>query len=323
MNDEASGGARGLLFQHGVFRAMACENELRIYAADAHTGRRAIEAAVAEVRRIETTYSRYREDSVVTRINRASGGAPIAVDAETALLLNHGAACHALSQGLFDLTSGVLRRVWDFKSGIPPRPEALAGVMPLIGWDKVEWDGSGIRLKKLGMEIDFGGIGKEYAVDRAAATLHALGIEHGIVNLGGDLRVLGPHPDGSPWQIHILNPRETTRFVATIGLLQGSLATSGDYQRFFDYQGRRYCHILNPLTGQPAGHWQSATTISNLCLDAGSISTIAMLLEDRAIDFLTARGERYLLVDGAGAIHRSDQPPTAQAPKPGGGRDSA
>lgn len=287
------------------FEAMACENEIRFYADDEQMAHASAGKAIAEVRRIERSYSRYREDSIISHINRMSGQSAITVDEETAFLLKHAASCHHLSHGLFDITSGVLRRVWNFRSGVPPSPQAIAATLPLIGWDKIEWDGSHIRLAHAGMEIDFGGIGKEYAVDRATAILQTCGITSGVVNLGGDVRVLGPHPDGSPWHIHISHPRQPGAILTTIDLAQGALTTSGDYQRFFDFDGKRYCHILNPHTGQPVAYWQSATIIAPLCLDAGSLSTMAMLLESTALSFLAERQASFLLIDQQGKVHHS------------------
>lgn len=292
-----------MIFHRALFKAMACDCEIQLYAKDSVRGRTAIDAAIAEVRRIEVSYSRYLPDSVVSRINRMSGLDAVAVDEETAGLLGHADACHEISHGLFDITSGVLRRAWDFRGGLVPSEVALAAILPLVGWDKVEWDGSHIRLARLGMEIDFGGIGKEYAVDRAAASLHAYDIHNAIVNLGGDVRALGPHADGTPWDVHISHPREPGSILTTLSLDCGALATSGDYQRYFIHEGRHYCHILNPLTGMPVTTWQSATIISALSIDSGSIATIAMLLEAKALEFLDAREERYLLVDGSGDVH--------------------
>lgn len=279
------------------FKAMACDNQLQLYVADRQLGERAAKRVIEEVGRIEAKYSRYRADSVLSRINRSSGSAPVEIDDETVDLLRHANACFELSNGLFDITSGVLRRAWDFKSTMPPREDALREILPLIGWNKVEVTGSSVFLPVPGMEIDFGGIGKEYAVDRACALLQSLGIKSGLVSLGGDVRVVGPRPDGSGWPIYIAHPRKPGVVLGAMPLSLGSLATSGDYMRYFDFEGRRYCHVLNPTTGQPTQTWQSVTVVSALCIDAGSITTIAMLLEDRAEAFLRSRNENALLVD--------------------------
>src|SRR5437868_10933338 len=153
------------------FRAMAAEHEMQLYAETATDAQQAASAAIADIARIEGKYSRYRDDSVATRINRAAGTFPTAIDGETHALLKYADRCFQLSAGRFDITSGALRRVWNFTSATAtvPSSAALAAAKKLIGWQRVEWDRDSIRLPEAGMEIDFGGIGKEYAADRAAA----------------------------------------------------------------------------------------------------------------------------------------------------------
>ena len=288
-----------------TFRAMASDNELQLFAEDEARAREAAAAAIADVARIEAKYSRYRDDSETTRINRAAGGAPVAIDAETAALLSYADRCFSLSAGLFDITSGALRRVWDFRR-VPPRlPQApaLESALALVGWSAVEWDARTIRLPRSGMEIDFGGIGKEYAADRVATIAIERGIAHGLVNLGGDVRVIGPRPDGAPWRIGIRHPRKEGVPAAAVMLESGAVATSGDYERYVEIDGRRYCHILNPRTGMPVSHWQSVSVIAPLCIVAGSCSTIAMLREAEAEAFLREQGFPYVAVAADGSLH--------------------
>ena len=283
---------------------MAAEHELMLWSDDADRAARAAAAAVADVLRIEAKYSRYRDDSVTTRINRAAGDAPVAIDAETAALLAYAERCHDLSGGRFDLTSGVLRRAWDFRR-VPPRlPDdaALAALLPLIGWKRVEWDDRAIRLPENGMEIDFGGVGKEYAADRAASVCLEHGMRHGLVNLGGDVRAIGPQPDGAPWRVGIRHPRHDDAAIASIELDSGAVATSGDYERCFVIDGRRYCHLLDPRTGRPADCWQSVSVIGPLCVVAGSCATIAMLMEAEGEAFLAAQGWSYVAVAPDGTL---------------------
>lgn len=287
-----------------TFRAMGTEHELELAAPDMDVARRAAAAAIADVRRIEAKYSRYRDDSVTSRINAAAGGAPVAVDTETAALLRYADQCHALSGGLFDITSGVLRRVWDFKRDPPVLPAAaeIEAAVAQVGWAGVEWTAKSVRLPHAGMEIDFGGIGKEYAADRVATILLERGLRHGIVNLGGDVRAIGPRADGSPWRVGIRHPRREQAAVAGFDLAAGALATSGDYERYFEVAGRRYCHILNPRTGAPVTYWQSISVVSPLCVVAGSCATIAMLLEADAPAFLDTQGVQWLGVAADGTL---------------------
>ncbi|MEO8752595.1 MAG: FAD:protein FMN transferase [Casimicrobiaceae bacterium] len=290
-----------------TFRAMAAEHEIKLAATDLERARRAADAAIADVHRIEAKYSRYRDDSVATRINRAAGGPAVAIDGETAALLRYAGQCHAQSGGRFDITSGVLRRVWDFKREPPslPDPAELAAAVALIAWPSVEWDATSIRLPRIGMEIDFGGIGKEYAADRVATICLEHGMRHGLVNLGGDVRAIGPQADGTPWRVGIRHPRHANAAIAGFDLGTGALATSGDYERYFEIDGQRYCHILNPQTGMPVTHWQSVSVASPLCVVAGSCATIAMLLEDGAAAFLDAQAVQWLGVARDGSLHRA------------------
>lgn len=266
--------------------------------------------AIAEVRRIEAKYSRFRMDSVVSQINAAAGnGEAIAIDAETAQLLAFATQLFELSDGLFDATSGVLRQVWDFKTARKPSPQQLAEVLPRIGWNHVQWNDQTAQLTQHGMELDFGGFGKEYAADRAATLLANEGARHGLVNLGGDLRVIGPQADGSPWLMGIRQPRQARQdnvVIASIPISTGALATSGDYERFFVEDEQRFCHILNPKTGWPAQHWQSISVIAPVCVAAGAMSTTAMLKGPDAIAFLEGQGVSYLAVDADGRVLQSE-----------------
>jgi len=286
---------------------MAGTHELQLGATSAAVARRAAAAAIADVARIEARYSRYRDDSLTTRINRAAGGDAVPIDAETAALLRYADRCFALSDGRFDITLGVLRRVWDFRAATPrlPSPAALDAARALIGWQDVEWDDHAIRLPRAGMEIDFGGIGKEYAADRVATICREHGVDAGLVNLGGDVRAIGAQPDGRPWRVGIRHPRDPERAIAVLDVVDAAVATSGDYERFVEIDGVRYCHVLDPRTGMPVAHWQSVSVVAPLAIVAGSLATIAMLAAGRAPQFLAGQGVPYVAVDAAGALHRS------------------
>lgn len=290
---------------YGVaFRAMGSRCEVRIAAADEVSARRLATYAIDEVRRIEHKYSRYLRDSVVSRINASAGRYEIECDKETAALLAYADTLFAASAGRFDITSGVLRKAWDFRSGALPQQQALQDLLPLVGWQQVERDKATVFLPRAGMELDFGGFGKEYAADRAAETLAERGVEHAYVNLGGDMRFLGSRPDGRPWDIGIQDPRDMAATVASIPVSRGALATSGDYERFIEVGGRRYCHVLDPRSGMPVSHWRSVSVVAPLAITAGSCTTIAMLLEEDGIGFLERSGMSYLAIDHQGQIFR-------------------
>lgn len=255
-----------------------------------------------EVGRIEHKYSRYRKDSILSQINQQAGLKAVNIDQETSELLDYADVLFRSSDGLFDISSGILRRAWNFNNPVLPAPSLIESLLDKVGWNKIERDRQHIFLPIPEMEIDFGGFGKEYAADRVAALLLNAGVRHGLIDLGGDLRILGPQTNGDAWQIGIQNPRDADQLVANIPIHSGALATSGDYERFFDIDGQRYCHILDPRTGYPVRHWQSVSVLAPLSIAAGSYSTIAMLKQEAGKAWLDESGLAYLLVGAEGEV---------------------
>jgi thiamine biosynthesis lipoprotein len=285
-------------FFRQCFKAMGTPCEIQLFAETGSAAKRAIEAAMADIARLEARYSRYRSDSFLSEINRvAASGGCMTVDDETGSLLNYAAACHEQSDGLFDITSGILRRAWRFDSGALPDQGLIDGLLAKVGWEKVGWNPPLLEFPLSGMEIDFGGVVKEYAADRAAALCGTAGVRHGMINLGGDIKVLGSRADGSPWRIGIRHPRQKNALLQTVPLAGGAMASSGDYERCLTIDGVRYGHILNPRTGWPVRHLASVSVIADFCVVAGSASTIAMLKEDQGPAWLDGLGLPYLWVD--------------------------
>jgi thiamine biosynthesis lipoprotein len=285
------------------FRAMAADNEIQVHGEDEAAARSAAEAARDEVLRIEAKYSRYRADSVVSRINAAAGGEPVAIDEETGTLLAFAGTCFQASGGLFDATSGILRRAWNFEGARVPTDAELAPLLALIGWRHVQVSAGAVRLALPGMELDFGGFGKEYAVDRAVAVLASRGIGSAMVDLAGDVAILGTQPGGLPWRVGIRHPRRPGAIVAAFDVHSGAIATSGDYERFVEVDGVRHCHVLDPRTGRSARGLASVTVQAPSCLVAGSATTVAMLKgpEDGPA-WLAAMGVHHLCVREDGSI---------------------
>lgn len=272
----------------GRFTAMASPCEVLVDGEDPAVAAAALAVVVAEVRRIEQKFSRYRNDSVVARIH-AANGAPVPVDAETARLLDYAETCWQLSDGRFDITSGVLRQAWTFDgSGRLPDPAQVAALLPRVGWRKVQRDvykGSHRICLPAGMEIDFGGIGKEYAVDRALLLAGNAVDRALLVNLGGDLATNGALHRQREWSIGIEAPDGGVAKV--LHIRAGAMATSGDARRFLLKDGVRYGHILDPATGWPVPDApRSVTVIAGSCVEAGTLSTLAMLQGRRAEHFL-------------------------------------
>ncbi|MBF0518390.1 MAG: FAD:protein FMN transferase [Nitrospirae bacterium] len=284
------------------FTAMGTSCTLFIYSTQ-NRANRAAKYAISEARRIEARYSRYRSDSVLSKINHAAEvGASVEVDEETAAILDYAYSCYRKSGGLFDITSGILRRVWDFSRSSLPNQQSIDELLPLIGLEKIIWESPRLTFTIPGMEMDFGGICKEYASDRAADLCKEQGIKHGLVDLGGDITVIGPIPDDNPWHIEIRNPKAPNTAITTVDVISGSLATSGNYERYMDVDGKRYCHILNPLTGWPVCGLSSVSVLAPQCLIAGSVATIAMLKEKEGIQWLSEMGLPHVWVDDDGAM---------------------
>jgi thiamine biosynthesis lipoprotein len=253
-----------------------------------------------EVRRIEQKYSRYRHDSVLSRLNEHAGQASV-IDAETAWLLNYARVCFEQSDGLFDISSGILRSVWNFRHPALPDSAALQRLLPRIGLGRLTLNDNELWMPA-DMELDFGGIGKEYAADCAAAIARNAGVHQGIIDLGGDLHILGPKISAQgeePWLLGVRHPRKPQQAIAQLPVYRGGMATSGDYERYFELDGRRYCHLLNPQSGWPVSHWASVTVLAPSCLLAGTLSSIAMLREAAAVDWLKEQDVHALLIDPA------------------------
>jgi FAD:protein FMN transferase len=277
------------------FTAMASPCEVILPTID-HPAALQLGAIVAqEAWRIEKKFSRYRTDSVTSWIH-TNAGTPVDVDPETASLIDFASRCFQISDGLFDITSGILRNAWKFDgSDRVPASDAIERLLPLIGFDKLEWRSPHLLLPKR-MELDFGGIGKEYAVDRAYELLAAQRNDPFLINFGGDLRANRAPAHGS-WQVGIEQPDTVREATMILELKHGALATSGDSRRYLLKNGVRFGHILDPRTGWPvAGAPRSVTVAASSCTEAGLFATLALLQGDRAREFLEQEGVRYWLM---------------------------
>ena len=242
------------------FKALGGNNNLQFYCDTLFNAEKMAAEVIESVNDVERKFSRYLPESVVSKINLKAGlDESIEVDDETAVLIDYAAMCFEQSEGLFDITSGILRKAWNFSKAELPSQRQIEELLDCIGWNKVEWEKPFFRLKQRGMEIDFGGFGKEYAVDKAADIAQKLGVKHGLINFGGDAIAIGSHPNGDPWRVGIAHPREKGSVAAAIAIKNGAIASSGDYERFIEVDGKRYCHILNPKTGWPVQEIQSVS----------------------------------------------------------------
>jgi len=285
------------LYRH-PFPAMGSRCEIRLYAGSEEVAAAIARSAADDVRRLDVKYSNYRDDSVTAAINRVAAEAGVTeVDVETASLLDYADACFEQSEGLFDLTSGVLREAWGPHCTAVPDAMVLERLLQRVGWDKLLWSRPRLEFGVRGMALDFGGFVKEYAADRAAVICLEAGVRHGLVDLGGDIRIIGPHPDGSAWSVGIQHPRTPDAVMATLNVSRGAVATSGDYERYLAIDGKRYCHILSPRTGMPVRGLAGVSVFAEECIVAGSATTIAMLMEDRGPAWLEEVGLAHVWMD--------------------------
>lgn len=275
----------------GRFVAMACPCEVLIDSHSPELARTLVRAIAGGAWRIERKFSRYRGDSVVQEINTTAGRS-IAVDDETAQLLDFANTLTKLSDGRFDITSGVLRRAWTFDGGSAvPSQQQIDALLPFVGWEKVSWRRPHLTLQP-GMQIDFGGIGKEYAVDCAAMLAGSLAPDVScLVNFGGDIAVRAPRDSSREWSVGIERHDQSGVARELVKLRRGALATSGDSRRFVLKEGRRYSHILDARTGWPiADAPRSVTVAADTCTQAGTLTTLAMLQGKGALEFLRTSG---------------------------------
>jgi thiamine biosynthesis lipoprotein len=263
--------------------AMGSELHLSAWSTDEAAARSAFEAVFAEFERLEALMSTWRQASDVVRINAAAGVQAVAVAPEVRDVLRQARQISEWTDGTFDVTFGALTDIWKFdhdQDNSIPAAEAIRERLPLIDYRQIEIDDRAgtVFLRRKGMKIHLGGIGKGYAVDRAVSILRRAGLRNFMIQAGGDLYV-GGQKDGRPWRLGINDPRgrEGDSF-ATVNLSDSTFSTSGDYARFFMKDGVRYHHILDPSTGQPARLCRSVTIVSDNPVLADAIAKGVFIL---------------------------------------------
>ncbi|MES2695831.1 MAG: FAD:protein FMN transferase [Verrucomicrobiota bacterium] len=296
------GAASGLPLRKLSFPALGTTCEVQ-YAAPQGDGQAASfeRAAVAWVNAFEAKFSRFRPDSLVSRINDAAGREWVMIDAEMEALLKLCDMLQFMTQGVMDPTLLPLIKLWNYKAETPriPTEAEIAAAKALVGWKKVQREPGKMRLPEPGMALDFGGFGKEYAVDIVAQMATEHGLAAALVDFGHDLRAVGMPPDRPAWHIGLEDPAKPGTSSASVALVGKGIASSGDYIRGFTIEGKRYGHIIDPRTGWPvANGCMQATVIANSCLQAGVLSTTAFVLGvPKGVDFIQAcPGAEGLLV---------------------------
>lgn len=298
------------VFSSGLYKfhqvAMGTVVEITLTGESEASAQKAALQAFQEIKRIEHLMSSWIESSDVTRINRFAGNDGVKVSPETLEVIKRAQQVSNLSDGGFDITVGPLVQVWRKarERGMPPEMEEVKETLNWVNFRNLKTSyGGKVWLKKKGMTVDLGGIGKGYAADRAFGLLKGLGYRNVVVNAGGDLRVGGSKPDG-PWSVGVQHPRNPEKMMARIFASDGAVATSGDYENFFIHQGKRYHHILDPRNGFPAEECQSVTVLHKEGAMADALATAIFVLGPEKGYSLCQRleGLDCLIVDKDGSI---------------------
>lgn len=262
-----------------VQQKMGTRVEIQLWHDDPAAARRLLAAGMAELDRIEQAMSTYRESSEISAVNRQAAAGPVPVSAELGQLVARSLELSARSGGAFDITYDSVGRHYEFRTGQRPDAATIARDLPAIDYRHVEVapDARSIRFTRPGTRINLGGIAKGYACERVIALLAAAGVRHALANAGGDTRFLGDRR-GQPWVVGIRDPDDAGRVVTRLALDNEAVSTSGDYERYFDEDGVRYHHILDPGTGRPAGGIRSVTVIGPDATLTDGLSTSVFIL---------------------------------------------
>jgi thiamine biosynthesis lipoprotein len=245
---------------------------------DAEVVRLPVERAYAALDRVDSLMSRYRDDGALRRLEQ-SAQKGVQTPAELAAVLARSQRFAALTGGAFDCTVGALSRLWNFPDALaPPDSAAVDSALALVGYEGLQVEGEIVRIGRPGTRLDLGAAAKGYAVDRMVAVFEEAGIAGGLIDAGGDIRYWGAKPDGRPWVFGVQHPRDPKRYIEVDDLGLAAIATSGDYQQYFEWEGARYHHLLDPRTGYPARACASATVWAGTALDADILSTAVFVL---------------------------------------------
>ncbi|WP_116808931.1 FAD:protein FMN transferase [Steroidobacter cummioxidans] len=259
---------------------------VELWATDRAQGNAAVEAVLAEMRRVDEAMSTYKPTSELSIVNARAAQEPIKISGELFDLLTTALEYSRITDGAFDITYASVGYLYDFRKHVRPDEKQIAAALPGINYRHVELDkkNSTVHFARPGVRIDLGGIGKGHAVDRGIAILQARGIDHALVTAGGDSRIIGDR-FGNPWVVGIRHPDRKDQVIARIPLEDAALSTSGDYERYFDENGVRYHHILDPKTGRSASKVRSATIIGPTATRTDGLSKTAFVLgPEKAIE---------------------------------------
>jgi thiamine biosynthesis lipoprotein len=292
---------------------------VELWADDLDKGNAAIDAVMAELRRIDDLMSHYKPESQLSQINQYANERPVQVDKELFDLIKLSTHYSQITEGAFDITYASVGYLYDYPKHVHPTETQIRETLPAVNWRNMLLDEEHhtVRFEHPGMRIDLGGIGKGYAVDRGIEILKARGITHALVTAGGDSRIIGDRM-GRPWLVAIRHPDNPNKVVTRIPLSDSAVSTSGDYERFFDEGGIRYHHIIDPHTGHSASKVRSATVLAPTATQTDGMSKTAFILgPEKALEIINRMPEYdavFVLPDGRVLYSNGLRPPASRPP---------
>jgi FAD:protein FMN transferase len=268
----------------------------------------ALEDVLAEMRRVDELMSTYKPQSVLSRVNARAASEPIVIPSELVELIGRSLEYSRLTHGAFDITYASVGYLYDFRSHVRPDDATIAAALPAVDYRHVILDPATdtVRFTQPGVRIDLGGIAKGHAVDRAIALLEARGVTNALVTAGGDTRLLGDRR-GQPWMVGIRDPRAEGKVLLRLPLENEAISTSGDYERYFEENGHRYHHIIEPGTGKSAGSVRSVTILGPHAVDTDALSTSVFVLGvERGLELVESLTDiETVIVDAQGKVFYS------------------
>ena len=291
---------------------MGSRFDITVVANSEQEGNGYIDLAVAEIQRIEKLISSWDANSETSAINKNAGIQAVKVSPELFALIERAIRISELTDGAFDISYASMDRIWHFDGSMTEMPseETIAASVEKVGYQNIVLDkaASSVFLKKAGMKIGFGAIGKGYAADKAKALLMSKGVSAGIINASGDMNTWGKQPDGSYWKVAITNPMNKDKAFALLPIKNGAVVTSGDYEKYVKFNGIRYAHIIDPRTGYPAHGIISATVFAPKAELADALATSVFVMGiDVGLDRINQLPQiECIIVDDEGNIHQSE-----------------
>ncbi|MGB5317129.1 MAG: FAD:protein FMN transferase [Robiginitalea sp.] len=296
-----------------VLKLMGSRFEITVVAQNKTQADYHIDQAVAEISRIEKLISSWDPASETSEVNRQAGIQPIKVSAELFELISRCIELSKLTDGAFDISYASMDRLWKFDGSMKELPSAqeIKASVARVGYQKILVDevSQTIFLRENGMKIGFGAIGKGYAADMAKDLLLREGVVAGIINAAGDMSSWGTQPGGKPWQVAITNPMDKTKSFGLLPMGEGAVVTSGDYEKFVRFNGKRYSHIMDPRTGYPATGIISATVFAPKAELADALSTALFVMGiETGLDRINQlEGIECIIVDDSGKLFTSQR----------------